>query len=118
MKEEQVKNWTERFNFQASGMQFDLRLTEVCTEEWGVWRQSLLNLATAVIHEMNRFASRFDVDGQAVFEDTEFTGEEMVFRYCSEVGKVEVLFDFHPRTLEIRYKSMQPTMYEDVYSLF
>lgn len=119
MEEKQVKNWTDRFDFQANGMAFDLRMTEVCTDEWKKWQEELLKIATSVINEMCRFKPQFNLQVRPqVFMDSELVEEEMVFRYCSEVGKVEVMFNFQPRTQEITYRNMEPTMYEEVYSLF
>lgn len=119
MKEKQVESWMERFDFQANGMSFDLRMTSVCVEEWGKWQEELMKIATSVISEMCRYKPQFNLQVRPqIFMDSELMGEKMLFRYCSEVGKVEVLFDFEPRTQEITYKSMAPTMYEEVYSLF
>lgn len=119
MEEKQVNSWVERFDFQANGMTFDLRLTTVCPEEWGQWQEELMLHATSIINEMCRFNPQIDLQMRPqVYVDSELNGESMLFRYCSEVGKVEVFFDFQPRTQEIFYKSMEPTMYEEVYSLF
>lgn len=113
------ESWVAQFDFQANGMTFDLRMTGVYIEEWEMWQEELLKKATEVIREMCQHQSQFYFSEQPqVFMDSEFTGKEMLFRYCAEVGKVEVLFDFEPRTHEITYKSMEPTMYDEIYSLF
>lgn len=119
MEEKQVESWVERFDFQANGMTFDLRMTSVYMEEWQIWQEELMKIATAIISEMCLTQTQLKVqEHPQVFMDSELMGKEMLFRYCAEVGKVEVLFDFEPRTQEITYKSMAPTMYEEVYSLF
>ena len=115
----QVQDMQKRFDFRANGMEYDLRLVSTTEKEWEKWQDELLKLATSVINEMCRYQPQFTLKVRPqIFTDTERTNTEMYFRFCSDVGRVEVVFDYEPKTLNITYKRMEPTMYEELYSLF
>lgn len=119
MEEARVADLQNRFDFRAEGMGFDLRLVDVCSEEWEQWQDELLGLATMVINEMCQCNPHYDLHVHPqIFVDWERSERDILFRYCSEVGKVEVLFNFEPKTHGISYNRMIPVMYEEVFSLF
>lgn len=119
MKANRIKDMEKRFDMLASGMKYDLRIVSITDKEWRQWQDELLKLATAVIHEMCRYHSSFSLTKRPdIFQESEQAGNEMIYRFHSEAGKVEVVFDCCPKTLEITYNRMIPTIYEEVFSLF
>lgn len=119
MEEKQIGELQNSFDFQAEGMHFDLRLVGVCSEEWNAWQDELMELAASVIREMCWYNPEYNSEMcPHIFVDMERSEQDMVFRFCSEVGKVEVLFDIEPKTQGITYNRMLPVMYEEVFSLF
>ncbi|WP_442638139.1 hypothetical protein [Rossellomorea marisflavi] len=109
----------KRFDLLASGMTYDLRLISVTDKEWRQWQDELLKLATSVINEMCRYHSSFSLTKRPeIFQESARVGDQMVFRFHSEAGKVQVYFDCCPKTLQISYARMEPTLYEEVFSLF
>lgn len=110
----------KRFEFQAKtkGLSYDLRIVSTTKAEWEAWKDELLEMSASSILEMyrttNRFIRRSEIN---IFSESEQIGQEMVFRYFSDAGKVEVIFDVQPRTLEITYKDVVMTQYEETFSL-
>lgn len=110
----------KRFEFQAKtkSLYYDLRLVSTTAQEWESWKNDLMEMSAGSILEMyratNRFIRRSEIN---IFSESEQIGETMVFRFYSDAGKVEVLFDLNPRTLEITYRDVVMTQYEETFSL-
>lgn len=114
-----LKDAQKRFDFKASGMTYDLRLISVTEREWERWQDELLAMVNQVMEEMIHLHSDHAfIENCQIFMDTERNDEEMNFIYCSDAGKVEVIFDFEPKTLSVTYNRMIPTIYETMHSLF
>lgn len=110
----------KRFEFQAKtkNLSYDLRIVSATKSEWESWKDELMEMASSPILEMyrmkNRFVRRSEIQ---IFSESEQIGQEMVFRFFSDAGKVEVQFELHPKTLEITYKDVLLTPYEETFSL-
>lgn len=106
------------FHDKTSGFYFDLRMTSTLVEEWLNWQDALLDMASVVIIEMYRGKDKnVQLHEISISSDSERIENEMVFRFYSSIGKIEVLFTFNPKTLEIHYKDVFICEYEETFAL-
>lgn len=106
------------FHDETFGFYFDLRLTSTLVEEWLNWQDVLLGMASAVIIEMYRGKDEnVQLHEVSISSDSERIENEMVFRFFSSIGKMEVLFSLNPKTLEIHYKDVFMCQYEETFAL-
>ena len=94
-------------------LNYDLRLVSITGEDWNAWEDNLERIVLDIFEKMhpNRLLNLM------ITRDSDVRNEEMYFIYYSDVGKIEVIFAFNPRTLEIVYKNITVNKYEEVYSL-
>lgn len=94
-------------------LNYDLRLVSITTEDWLEWEDNLERIVVGLFEKMHPSLT----SDLMISRDSDVKDEEMRFIYYSDVGKVEIVFAFNPRTLEIMYKNITANKYEEIYSL-
>lgn len=94
-------------------LNYDLRLVSITTEDWLEWEDNLERIVVGLFEKMHPSHT----SDLMISRDSDVKDEEMRFIYYSDVGKVEIVFAFNPRTLEIMYKNITVNKYEEIYSL-
>lgn len=115
----ELRDAEKRFEFKAKGLYYDLRLISATNDDWQKWKDELLDMTILLFLCMYRLnGQHIRASDLNIFLETEQVEGYMYFRFFSDVGKVELIFELNQKTLEINYQRLEVTRYDEVFSLF